>query len=124
MPRKFRKAFERPQYSAAETELLSRLIEEGHTPQSCAIVLGRSVRGVTDKAKRAGRSFGKGIGSNGVLVRFSLEREAFATLRSVANEIQIHPNRLARICITIIARENKWRELLRLSDDDGDYLAG
>jgi hypothetical protein len=117
VPRKFRKAFERVRYSGGETKLLLRLIAEGHTPQSCAIIMNRSARAIAEKAVRLGHPFGRGI-EDGVLVRFNLEAEAFVTLRAVAHEIQISPQRLARICINIIAQQNKWAELLRLSDEE------
>jgi hypothetical protein len=107
-----------PQFTAAEVRLLLRMVGEGHEPVSCAIVLNRTVRSVTDKAKREGKPFGRGVGANGVFVRFSLGKEEHATLCAVAHELETHPNKLARIILNICAQQNKWAELLKLSDED------
>jgi hypothetical protein len=107
-------------WSAAEVDLLTRLIVEGHTPVSCAIILNRTVKAVLDKATRSGKPFGKGVGKDGVHVQFNLGKEEYAVLRSCAGELEIHPNRLARIIINIVAQQNKWAELLNLQpDEDG-----
>ena len=84
--------------------------------------MGRTPRALANKATSIGKPFGKGVGKDGVPVHFNLGQEEFATLRNVASEIAIHPNRLARIIINIVAQKNLWAQLLHLSDADGDYL--
>jgi hypothetical protein len=111
----------RDRWSDAEVRLLCRLISEGHTSISCAVVLDRSVKSIQDKAFRVGHPFGKGVGrENGVSVHLNLGPEEFATLRNVAAEIAIAPGRLASIIINIVAQQNKWAELLNLQPDDGE----
>jgi hypothetical protein len=101
---------------------LCRLIEEGHTPISAGIVMGRTPRALANKATSIGKPFGKGVGKSGTHVQFNLGAEEYRVLRNCAGEIQIHPNRLARIIINIVAQKNLWAQLLHLSDADGDYL--
>jgi hypothetical protein len=103
-------------WSDAEIKLLVRLIEQGHTSISCAVVLNRPVKSIQDKAHRIGHPFGRfGKGkANGVSVHLNLGPEEFATLRNVAAEIAIGPGRLASIIINIVAQQNRWAELLNL----------
>jgi hypothetical protein len=106
-----------PYYTDGETKLLCRLVAEGHTPLSCAIVLNRSVLAIKQKANQLGLTFRR-FNNGSVSFHLRIERQTFDTLRSVAHEIEVSPYRLARILLNVIAQRNKWAELLNLSDDE------
>jgi hypothetical protein len=107
-----------PLWSKAEIELLARLISEGHTPLSTALVMNRSPLAVKQKAYQRGLCFRGKLGNDGVKFYVTVERQTFDTLRAVAREIEVTPHRLARIILNCIAQQNMWARILRLSDDE------
>jgi hypothetical protein len=109
-------------WSADETDLLVRLISEGHSPLSTAIVIGRTPSAIKQKARNLRLHFVQGRCGNGSVKFFvRVETPVFETLAAVAREIQVSPYRLARIVITCCAKRNLWAEILKLSSN-GDYL--